>query len=339
MAYLVMVPGLQLLGGVVLAYIACKLLLDSGEDAAAHSESENSWGAVRTILLADVVMSLDNMLAVAGASRGDSILLAFGLVVSMVMILTSSALIAQIMDRFRWVAYVGTGILAFAAAEMMTEDREVARFFVRQHQVSLNDHWNEWMLTTRPISSFPIGDYLAEGLKSVVSYDGGKLTFIGNMTEVQRDLLLALVSSPQDRQMVSEMYEVAHLRPVPAWVPASVGPLVSAWCQEKWPAECWQAVRGHEYPVVAWVFHASVMLLCLTAPRWWPGQAREPVTLIELAHPYASQPLPVPAPRRFVHEESLEPAHPLHAPAGASLFTGESHTPAEALDHMEFGAA
>src|SRR5262249_539142 len=148
MAFLLMVPGVRLIGGLVLVWIACKLLLEEGEaEITPDAADKSALAAIRMIFVADFVMSLDNMLAVAGASNGDWGGLLMGLVVSIGIIMTCSAVIARLMNRFKWIVYLGAAILAYTAADMMIGDREVASYFARAHHVSLNRHWeHDFML-------------------------------------------------------------------------------------------------------------------------------------------------------------------------------------------------
>lgn len=123
------IPLLEFIGGLLLLWIAVKLLTGA-EQAHDVRAGENLKDAITTIVLADLVMSLDNMLAVGGASHGHMGLLLAGLIFSMGIILFSSGLIATLMNRFAWLIYVGAGILAWTAGQMILKDRWVARFFV-----------------------------------------------------------------------------------------------------------------------------------------------------------------------------------------------------------------
>ena len=118
------VPFLQLVGGGVLVWVAYKLLADdgSGHDIRA---SGTLWGAIQTIILADLLMSLDNILAVGGASHGSFELLLFGLATSMPLILLGSSVIARMMATYAWLSTVGAVILTITAARMVAEDRFV----------------------------------------------------------------------------------------------------------------------------------------------------------------------------------------------------------------------
>lgn len=120
-ALLLGIPYLQAIGGVLLLWIAYRLLRP--EDHSAHVGEAASLGeAIRTIVLADVVMSFDNILAVGGAAHGDVRLLLFGLVLSIPIILFGSELVARMIGRFPIVLYVGVLVLVHTAVSMILED-------------------------------------------------------------------------------------------------------------------------------------------------------------------------------------------------------------------------
>jgi YjbE family integral membrane protein len=122
-SYLLLLPGLRFLGAVLLAYIACKLIQEESEAAGHVQETRtNMRAAIARIALADLVMSLDNVIAIAGVSQSEPVRLVIGLILSITMILTLSTLIVAIMNRFRWVVYAGAAILALTAADMMEHD-------------------------------------------------------------------------------------------------------------------------------------------------------------------------------------------------------------------------
>lgn len=123
--YFLRVPFLQAVGGVVLTWIAYKLLRDEGEEHVDIQAKASLVGAVQTIVLADLVMSLDNILAIGGAAHGSIKLLLFGLVVSMPPILFGSSLIARLMNRLPWLILVGSVVLTITAARMVVDDRLV----------------------------------------------------------------------------------------------------------------------------------------------------------------------------------------------------------------------
>jgi YjbE family integral membrane protein len=117
-ARLMLVPGLPILGALLLIGIACKLLQD-GDEIPEGSRLESATRAtILRIALANLVMSFDNVLAVAGTCRSDPIRMAFGLVVSIAIIFAFSTLIIDLMGRFPWITYVGASLLAVTAAGM-----------------------------------------------------------------------------------------------------------------------------------------------------------------------------------------------------------------------------
>lgn len=123
-AILLDVPFLQAAGGLVLIWIAYKLVRPVEEDHHV-SESDSLMTAVKTIILADVVMSLDNILAVGGAAHGDLWLLLFGLALSIPILLLGSALVARLMGRYPILVYIGSVILVITAVRMIFEDEIV----------------------------------------------------------------------------------------------------------------------------------------------------------------------------------------------------------------------
>ncbi len=123
-ALLLAIPFLQAAGGLLLLWVAWKLLRESGPVHEAE-ESISVVGALKTIVVADVVMSLDNILAIAGVSHGDILLLLFGLLVSMPLILFGSGIIASLMNRVPWLGLLGAAILAWAAGSMIIEDEVI----------------------------------------------------------------------------------------------------------------------------------------------------------------------------------------------------------------------
>lgn len=115
-------PWLKFVGGLLLFWIAVKLLLPEDEDGHDIESSEHLWGAVKTIIVADFVMSLDNVIAVAGAAHGSLILLLFGLAVSIPLIVWSSQIILHWMERFPSIALVGGALLGYVAGQMLLTD-------------------------------------------------------------------------------------------------------------------------------------------------------------------------------------------------------------------------
>jgi YjbE family integral membrane protein len=125
-ARLLEVPFVKLAGGLLILWIAFKLLLGESEENGTK-EVNGLLQAIGTILMADLVMSLDNVLGVAGASNGNTLLLFIGLATSIPIVVFASKLITQIMDRFPVVVLVGAAVLGRVAGEMMVSDPAVAR--------------------------------------------------------------------------------------------------------------------------------------------------------------------------------------------------------------------
>lgn len=113
---------IQAIGGLLLVYIAIKLVRPGGEAHGAVKEADTMRGAIQTIILADAVMSLDNMLAVGAAGHGNIWLLIFGLLLSIPILLFGSSLIARLIDKQPWLMYVGAAILVQTALELFFAD-------------------------------------------------------------------------------------------------------------------------------------------------------------------------------------------------------------------------
>ena len=115
-------PWLKLVGGLALLWIGAKLMSDEEEQHDHAAETIGIGAAVRTILVADLVMSLDNVLAVAAAAHGNTLLLVIGLAISIPLIVFGSTLILKIMDRFPVIITAGAALLGWLAGEMMLTD-------------------------------------------------------------------------------------------------------------------------------------------------------------------------------------------------------------------------
>jgi YjbE family integral membrane protein len=133
-AHLLLFPGLRFAGAVLLAWIACKLIQEQADSTDQTMPPPTSLlKAITRIAMADFIMSLDNVVAIAGASQADPVRIILGLFLSISMLLLLSAVIVEIMNRYRWIAYLGTAVLALTAADLMVQDFE---FFyrTRMHQ-------------------------------------------------------------------------------------------------------------------------------------------------------------------------------------------------------------
>ena len=126
-ALLMTLPYIQIVGSLLLLWIGIKLLLPEDEDGNVK-ESGNFWDAVRTIIIADIVMSMDNVLGMAGAARGHLGMLFLGLLITMPLILFGSAMLVKLMERFPSFVLVGAGLLGYVAGDMAVGDPAVKTY-------------------------------------------------------------------------------------------------------------------------------------------------------------------------------------------------------------------
>ena len=122
---LLALPWLKLIGSVLLIWIGVKLLVPEDEDPNIAA-SDNLWAAIKTILIADLVMSLDNVIAVAAAAGGDTVLLIIGLAISIPLVIFGATLLVKVMERFPIIIVIGAGLIGFVAGEMAWEDAAIA---------------------------------------------------------------------------------------------------------------------------------------------------------------------------------------------------------------------
>ncbi len=127
---------LKIIGGLLLLYIGVSLLMEEGDGEGEHKETGGLMAAIRTILVADLVMSLDNVLAVAAAAKGNTPLLVIGLAISIPLIIFGSTLMIKVMERFPIIITLGAALLGFLAGEMLLTDPAVTlRFGELSHDV------------------------------------------------------------------------------------------------------------------------------------------------------------------------------------------------------------
>ena len=136
--WLLKVPGLLLVGGAVLVWISIKLVASSGghgsEDQ--HAGAGGFWGAMKTIVIADAVMGVDNVLGVAGAAHGNFLLVVLGLLISIPIVVWCSGLVLKLVDRFPAVIYIGAGVLAWTAAKMMLAEPLISAWVEKYSNLS-----------------------------------------------------------------------------------------------------------------------------------------------------------------------------------------------------------
>ena len=137
-------PWRKLVGGLLLLWIGVKLIADEeggeGEGEAKVQASDRLWAAVRTVVVADLVMSIDNVLGVAAAAKGSLALLVFGLVVSIPLVIAGSQIILALIERFPVLILAGGGLLGYVAGEMIVEDAALAPW------IEATAPWLHWIL-------------------------------------------------------------------------------------------------------------------------------------------------------------------------------------------------
>jgi len=133
-------PWLKIVGGLLLLWIGVKLIADDGGEGHEVKASNQLFSAVRTIVVADLVMSLDNVIGVAAAAKGSLVLLVFGLVVSIPLVIVGSQLIMKAIERFPMLVIAGGGLLGYVAGEMAVTDNAVSGW------IEAHAHWLHWAL-------------------------------------------------------------------------------------------------------------------------------------------------------------------------------------------------
>lgn len=127
-AYLLAVPGLRLVGGLLLIMIAYKLLVEDKNHS--NVKAGNSfWAAIRTVIIADALMGLDNVLAVAGASHGNFLLIILGLLISVPVVMWGSTVILKWIERYPVIITIGAAVLAWTASKMIVAEPFLTGYF------------------------------------------------------------------------------------------------------------------------------------------------------------------------------------------------------------------
>ena len=121
--WLLKIPGLMLVGGLGLLWIAFKLISDTSEDEHEGSGATTFWGAMKTIIVADALMGVDNVLGVAGAANGDFTLVVIGLLISIPIVVLGSKLVLRLVEKWPVIIHLGAAVLAFTAAQMVINEK------------------------------------------------------------------------------------------------------------------------------------------------------------------------------------------------------------------------
>ncbi len=120
--WLLQIPGLMLVGGLGLVWIAYKLLTDDAGDEDHGPVAQTFWGAMKTIIVADALMGVDNVLGVAGAAHGSFDLVVLGLLISVPIVVFGSTMVLKLVQRFPIIIQLGAAVLAFTAAKMVVNE-------------------------------------------------------------------------------------------------------------------------------------------------------------------------------------------------------------------------
>jgi YjbE family integral membrane protein len=128
-------PYLKLVGGALLFWIAVKLLVPEDDGGADIDSSDNLFQAIKTILIADLIMSLDNVVAVAAVAKGSILLLILGLVISIPLVVYGATILMKLMGRYPVIVTIGAALIGYVAGEMLVTDPVVIEWF------TANAHW------------------------------------------------------------------------------------------------------------------------------------------------------------------------------------------------------
>jgi YjbE family integral membrane protein len=121
--WLLKIPGLMLVGGLGLLWIAYKLIADTSEDEHEGGGATTFWGAMKTIVVADALMGVDNVLGVAGAANGSFDLVIIGLLISIPIVVLGSKLVLRLVEKWPVIIHLGAAVLAFTAAQMIINEK------------------------------------------------------------------------------------------------------------------------------------------------------------------------------------------------------------------------
>lgn len=158
---LLQIPYLQLIGGLLLLWIAVKIIGSKREEHNQVEAKQNLLEAIRTVILADLVMSLDNVLAIAGVAKGNISLLVVGLAISIPLILWGSKAIGALMEKWPIIITLGSAFLGWTAGEMILGDKMM-------FSITLQYPWLSWVIPgTLAVIVVIVGKVIAEGKQKV----------------------------------------------------------------------------------------------------------------------------------------------------------------------------
>jgi YjbE family integral membrane protein len=137
-ATLLKLPYLKLVGGIALFWVAVKLVAPQAHDEEDTPEAvEDLWRAIRVVVVANIIMSLDNVIAVAAAANGNYVLLALGLAVSIPVVIAGSALFLALLERFPWVVWAGGALLGWIAGGLLPDDPVISQYIAKMYGMSI----------------------------------------------------------------------------------------------------------------------------------------------------------------------------------------------------------
>ena len=145
--WLLKIPGLMLVGGLGLVWVAYKLLADQGGKAHDAPVVATFWGAMKTIVVADALMGVDNVLGVAGAAQGALDLVVIGLLISVPIVVFGSAVVLKLVERFPVIIQAGAAVLAFTAAKMIVSEPTLASLFDGPDASQTAARWGVYLVT------------------------------------------------------------------------------------------------------------------------------------------------------------------------------------------------
>lgn len=145
---LLLLPYVRLAGGVLLLWIAIRLGYPEGAgEVGGAAKAATLWAAIRTILIADALMSLDNVVAIAGAAHGDFVLLILGLAISIPLVIYGSTIMLRLMARFPWVVAVGTALIGWVAGDMIAAEPAIDAWA---------GGWSHWLDYALPLAGIGV---------------------------------------------------------------------------------------------------------------------------------------------------------------------------------------
>jgi YjbE family integral membrane protein len=144
--WLLRIPGLMLVGGLGLVWIAYKLLADQEDDSHDGPAVSTFWGAMKTIVVADALMGVDNVLGVAGAAHGAFDLVVIGLVISVPIVVFGSTMVLKLVQRFPVIIQLGAAVLAFTAAKMIVNEPVLDAVFDSPEPLNIAARWATYAL-------------------------------------------------------------------------------------------------------------------------------------------------------------------------------------------------